>query len=131
MKISFLLTLVIGCFAVAVPRAEAGDGCSPFCWLGCCRHDAQPVGTTNVANTSKTPPVFARMTSGTKRFVTGTKNLFVAKKPAAKKRGVTATRRAARPAPPKQGFFKRWFNPEPPPPPRTIEEWMSLEQIHL
>ncbi len=129
MRIAAIGPLLVCCFAASVPHAR-GEGFAPFDCLCCGRHESQGVQTTNVSNTSKTPQVFAKMTSGTKRFVTGTKNLFVAKKPPTKTRGVTATRRAARYEPPKQGFFKRWFNPEPPPPPRTIEEWMSLDQIH-
>ncbi|MEX0678195.1 MAG: hypothetical protein WD063_14020 [Pirellulales bacterium] len=129
MRIAAILPLLVCYFAASVPPARA-EGCSPFGWLCCSRHTPQAIETTNVSNTSKTPPVFTKMTGGTKRFVSGTKNLFVAKKPPAKKRGVTATHRAARAEPPKQGFFQRWFNPEPPPPPRTVEEWMSLEQIH-
>jgi hypothetical protein len=31
---------------------------------------------------------------------------------------------------PQQGFFKSLFNPEPPPPPQTIKDWMKLKQIH-
>ena len=129
MRIAAIGPLLVCCLAASVPPAR-GEGFSPFSWLGFGRTESQDVRTTNVSKTSKTPQVFAKMTSGTKRFVDGTKNLFVAKKPPAKTRGVTATRRAKRYEPPKQSFFKRWFNPEPPPPPRTIEEWMSLEQIH-
>ncbi len=29
----------------------------------------------------------------------------------------------------KPGFFKSLFQPEPPPPPKTIKEWMSLKKV--
>jgi hypothetical protein len=29
----------------------------------------------------------------------------------------------------KPGFFKSLFQPEPPPPPKTIKDWMSLERV--
>jgi hypothetical protein len=29
----------------------------------------------------------------------------------------------------KPGFFKSLFQPEPPPPPKTIKEWMSLKRV--
>jgi hypothetical protein len=31
---------------------------------------------------------------------------------------------------PEPGFFKKLFYPAPTPPPKTVEEWMSLEQVH-
>jgi hypothetical protein len=129
MRNAVVLPLLLWCFAASMPQAR-GEGFSPFGWLCCNRHESPVVQMTNVSNTSKTPPVFARMKDGTQRFWTGTKNLFVAKKPPAKTHGATVIHRAARSEPPKQGFFKRWFNPDPPPPPKTVEEWMSLEQVH-
>lgn len=129
MRWSRILALAVYCCAVSASATRADEKSSPFSWLGFGSHKSGAVATTNVSRTSKTPQAFAKMTSGTKRFFTNTKSLFVAKKPPAKKRGVTATRRAARPEPPKQNIFKRLFNPEPPPPPRTVEEWMALEQI--
>jgi len=99
MRIAVIAPLLVWCFAASVPQAR-GEGFSPFGWLGGNRHESPTVRTTNVSNTSKTPPVFARMKGGTQRFLTGTKNLFVAKKPPAKTRGATTTHRAARPEPP-------------------------------
>jgi len=129
MRFATILPLLVCCLAAGAPRARA-EGPSPFGWLCFNRHASHGAKTTNVSNTSKTPQVFAKMKGGTERFLTNTKNLFVADKPAAKTRGATATRRIKRSEPPKQSFFKRWFKPEPPPPPKTVEEWMSLEQIH-
>jgi hypothetical protein len=124
MRIACILPLLAWCLAASMPQAR-GEGFSPFGWLSGNRAE-----TTNVSGYSKTPTVLAKMKGGTQRFVNGTKDLFVAKKPPVKTRGATGTRHAKRPEPPKQSFFKRWFNPEPPPPPRTVDEWMKLDQIH-
>ena len=87
------------------------------------------VPVVQVANkgASKTPTVFAKMSSGTKRFVNNTKNIFSPKK---NSKGRSATGLVSRQKPPEPGFFHKLFDPEPPPPPRTIDEWMSLKQIH-
>jgi hypothetical protein len=122
-------SLVVCCCVALAPQAHAAQASSPFSWLGFGKSKAQTAKTTNVSQTSA-PQVFTKMGDGTKKLVSNTKNLFVAKKPPVKKRGVTATHRAAKPEVPKQSLFKRMFNPEPPPPPRTVGEWMSLEQIH-
>lgn len=133
MRLAVLLTVMFCCLAAGLSDARGADGRSPFSWLGFGRGESQPAKTANVSSKSKTPPVFAKMTDDTRRLMSNTKNLFVPKKPKktpSKKRGVTATHRDVRHEPPKQSFFQRLFNPEPPPPPRTIDEWMSLEQVH-
>ena len=77
----------------------------------------------------KKPAVLTKMSSGTKRMVSNTKNLLTPKKPAkGPKLGVTSTRRAEKPQAPQQSWFGRTFNPQPTPPPRTMGEWMALEQ---
>jgi hypothetical protein len=76
---------------------------------------------------TSTPTVFAKMSSSTKRFVNNTKSIFSPKK---KSKSKSATGLVSRQKPPEPGFFHKLFHPEPPPPPRTIEEWMSLKQIH-
>lgn len=129
MRMAAILSLVVGCCTALVPQAHAAQANSPFSWLGFSKSKAHAAKTTNVSHTSA-PQVFSKMGDGTKKLVSNTKNLFVAKKPPVKKRGVTATHRAPKPEVQKQSFFKRIFNPEPPPPPRTVGEWMSLEQVH-
>jgi hypothetical protein len=89
--------------------------------------------TTNAAGTSKstkTPQVVTKMTDGTKRLVSNTTNVFTPSKTTTRKSGTTGMEIAKKPPQEKQGFFKSMFNPEPPPPPKTIKEWMSLKQIH-
>jgi len=77
----------------------------------------------------KKPAVLTKMSSGTKRMVKNTKNLLTPKKPAKEpKLGVTSTKRAEKRQPPQQSWFGRMFNPQPTPPPRTMGEWMALEQ---
>jgi hypothetical protein len=124
-----ILPLCAGCLAAA-SAAQAAEAASPLAWLGFGKASSQAAKTTEVKSATAPPAVFAKMTHGTKRFVSNTKNLFVPKKPPAKRRGLTATYHAHRPEPPKQSFFKRLFGPEPPPPPKTVNEWMSLEQMH-
>jgi len=129
MRVAAFLPLFVWCLAVGASQAPAADGTSPLSWLGNSKSKPRPIHKVS-ASSEATTPMFTRMTDGTKKFVNNTKSLFVPKKPPVKRRGVTATHRAVRPEPPKQSFFKRMFNPEPPPPPRTVNEWMSLEQIH-
>jgi hypothetical protein len=127
MRIAAILALAAICCAWS--GAARADLWHPSSWLGRGRDKSSPVKTTNVSQNTSTP-VLTRLTGSTKRLATNTKNLFVSKKPPAKKRGVTATRKAEHPEPPRQNVFKRWFNPDPPPPPKTVEEWMSLKQVH-
>jgi hypothetical protein len=86
------------------------------------------VQVANSGGSNKTPTVFAKMNSSTKRFVNNTKSIFSPKKKSSK--GKSATGLVSRQKPPEPGFFYKLFHPEPPPPPRTIDEWMSLKQIH-
>lgn len=107
----------------------AAQAASPFGGLG---FSSGPTSATR--HPQPTPTVLDKMSAGTKRFVSNTKDALTpkkltAKKPA-KKSGTSTARKAKRPEPPKQGFFKQLFNPDPPPPPKTVEEWMSLEQVH-
>jgi hypothetical protein len=115
---------------MAIARAEGAW----WCPLGCCSHAETPqASVTRVANVTtpaKKPQVLTKVSAGTKRFVAGTKNMLSLKKPApAKRTGTTATH-SARSKHEEPGFFYKLFHPEPPPPPETIEEWMSLKQIH-
>jgi hypothetical protein len=128
-------------FALAillVSAASAGADCGlpSWCPLGCCaaKHTSATKVTTvaDARGKGEPPTVMARMTSGTKRFVSNTKNLFVPKKsePARPKTTSIRARQSARDQYETPGFFYRLFHPEPPPPPQTIDEWMSLKQIH-
>lgn len=85
--------------------------------------------STKGGSAFKTPAVLTKMSSGTKRMVKNTKNLLTPNKPAKEpKLGVTSTKRAQKPQPPQQSWFGRMFNPQPTPPPRTMGEWMALDQ---
>lgn len=81
--------------------------------------------------TESKPTVITKMTNSTKRLVSNTTNKLTPKKNAAtKKSGTTAVYPKQTNKDEKQGFFKSMFNPEPPPPPKTVKEWMQLKQIH-
>jgi hypothetical protein len=121
---TFVLVLALASFWTLATQAA-----SPFGWLGFSN------GPTSAARQPQpTPTVFNKMSAGTKRLVSNTKDALTpdkkpTKKPT-KKSGSTTVRKAKRPPAPKQGFFKQLFNPEPPPPPETVQEWMSLEQVY-
>jgi hypothetical protein len=126
-----LWTIAVG--AIVGAGATRASGGMPWCPWGCCASGTKSAAAlTNVSQTrDNTPSVFAKMTSSTRRLVSGTKNMFVSKQPAAKKKrtGTTATY-STQPKDEEPGFFRKLFTTEPPPPPKTVKEWMSLEQVH-
>jgi hypothetical protein len=69
-------------------------------------------------------------TASPMRLVASPISIFKPKTVTTRKSGLTGVQKAKKTEQPKQGFFKSMFNPEPPPPPKTIKEWMSLKQIH-
>jgi len=113
--------------------ARAEDGLASFCPLGCRRaKDAVGARVLTVADIGrgvKTPAVFTKMSSGTKRIVTNTKNLLSFDRPDPLD-GKAGRKYAFHPDAKKPGFFYKLFHPAPAPPPQTIGEWMSLEQVH-
>ncbi len=119
--VAWLLTAAVGLAAddSASPSLRSRFGLSPG-----------GTGSTRSASSTKAPNVFTKMTSGTKRFFTNTKSLVTPKKPPKKTRGVTAIHRAEKTEQPKQGFFSQLFHPQSTEPPRTVKEWMSLDQVH-
>jgi hypothetical protein len=127
---SLIVLAVAACWCPGA-RAECG---SWWCPLGCHARTQEPKpGLTQVSNTTtsaKKAGALTKASAGTKRFVANTKNLLSFKKSPPTKRTGTVATHSARPKKDEPGFFHRLFNPEPPPPPKTIEEWMSLKQIH-
>lgn len=127
--------LAITWLAALMPIASARADCCRSSWCPFGSHAAkQPApAVSNVSETrgaAQSPPVLANMGTSTKRFVSNTKNLLSFKKPATTKQSGTTARYSLRPNRDEPGFFYKLFHPEPPPPPKTIDEWMSLEQIH-
>ncbi|REK12447.1 MAG: hypothetical protein DWQ37_11980 [Planctomycetota bacterium] len=122
MKTAAIMTLAICGVMLCDSPACAAEGSSPLSWIG-----FKPKS----AATAKGPSLFEKMSSGTKRFFGGTKKMFADDEPTVtKKYGTRRVHRAEKPKQPQQSFFGRLFNPQPAPPPRTIEEWMALEQVH-
>jgi hypothetical protein len=110
----------------------ASDASSKGSWLPFSDSASKAAKTKKVSSNSSTPSVVTNLSNGTKHFVTSTKNILTPKKqPSVRKSGTTGMQVAkdSKPAD-KPGFFKSMFHPEPPPPPKTIKEWMSLKQIH-
>lgn len=119
------LTLAPVLLAIATPQpASAAIGS----WFGLGKDEASADAKTTEA--SKTPQVMGKMTGGTKRLVSNTTGLFKPKTVTTRKSGLTGVKKAKKYEEPKPGFFQSLFHPEPPPPPKTIKEWMSLKQIH-
>jgi hypothetical protein len=114
-------------------------GCVPHvalaawpCWcpFGSCGASGGGASVVPVANqtTYKSPTVIAKMGYGTKKLMTNTKNLLTFNK-SGNQNTMTAGY-STRTKHKEPGFFYKLFHPEPPPPPQTVKEWMSLEQIH-
>jgi hypothetical protein len=119
-------------FLLTATNAVAGDGCwaCPLSSSSKLSTSSKQVTPMNVASTStsKSPSLVTRMSDSTKRFASGTKNLFAPKKSTS--RGVKSVQASKVAKDEKPGAFKSMFTPDPPPPPKTIKEWMSLKQVH-
>jgi hypothetical protein len=88
-------------------------------------------GKAKSTSTSKPAPVRLAnsFTNGTKSFVQNTANMFRPAKGTSVKSKPKTKQKQAPNKNDEPGFWSRLFNSEPPPPPRTVEEWMRLEQI--
>ena len=123
-----LLTFVFVSMAAPV-TLDAGVGS----WFGLGGKEvasASPKKDANATTASKTPQLLSKMTGGTKRLVSNTTGMFKPKTVTTRKSGLTGVQKAKKPEQPKQGLIQSMLHPEPPPPPKTIKEWMSLKQIH-
>jgi hypothetical protein len=120
---SVSLATVVGVFAALT--APAALAASDGSWFGSGSGD-KPKASAK----TKSPTVVANLTDGTKRLVSSTTGIFKPKTVTIRKSGLTGTKNPKKSDPPKQGFFQSMLHPEPPPPPKTIKEWMSLKQIH-
>ena len=122
---------------VASPAA-ADSGCCGLCGLACwCpwRSSAETVSLNEVPTHTvarKTPAkstsLATKMSNSTKRLASNTKDMLTPKKSSSRDTKVVQSSKTSREQ--KPGFFKSMFSPEPPPPPKTIKEWMSLKQVH-
>jgi hypothetical protein len=116
------------------PVSAAADSSAMARWFSFgkdkSKAQAKTTSASGTSKSSKTPQVVTKMTDGTKRLVGNTTSVFKPSKPTTRKSGTTNIEIAKKPPQEKQGFFKSLFNPEPPPPPKTIKEWMALKQIH-
>jgi hypothetical protein len=125
-----LVASIILCHGMSLQAAS--DSSSGGSWLPFSSSASKPVKTKKVSSTGSTPSAVTNLSKGTKQIVTSTKNVLTPKKPqSVRKSGTTGGQIAKNPKPAdKPGFFKSMFHPEPPPPPKTIKEWMSLKQVH-
>lgn len=131
MKVTCLALLMIALSAQGATSCAGAELLSPSTWFGGSGKTTLSPKPGPKSSLLKAPPVVGKMTSGTKRLLTSPTSLFKKTKPKqVKTSGVTKVTKAKRNESEREGFFKSIFNPEPPPPPRTIDEFMSLEQIH-
>lgn len=121
-----LTLLLVAWLLLGAAESQAAFPSLPKFWG---KEQSAAATTSAKGGSAKKPAVLTKVSSGTKRMVRNAKNLLTPKKPPKEpKLGVTSTKRAARPQPPQQNWFGRTFNPQPTPPPRTMGEWMALEQ---
>lgn len=119
---------------VAAIAADSSAGSLRAAWPGF-GGDTKPAAktkkTSNTTGASKTPQVIKSITDAPKRLVSSTKSMLTPKSSTtAKRSGTTSGQSSKNSQDAKPGFFKSLLNPEPPPPPRTIQDWMKLKQIH-
>ncbi len=124
MRIAFLRLVALSVILWSPLAAQAASDASRGNWPGI------GASKSKAAGASKSAQRIARITSAPKRFVSSTKNMLTPKKTVTRKSGTTGIQRAKSASNEKQGYFKSLFTSQPPPPPKTINEWMSLKQIH-
>lgn len=127
MRITCLAILTLALATQLAAAGAAAELLSPSTWFG---GGKTTLSTKPKSSLLKTPPVVSKMSDGTKRLLSSPTKMFKPKPKPIKKSGTTNIIKAKRPEAEKQGFFKSMFSPEPPPPPKTIKEWMSLKQVH-
>lgn len=130
MKVISLALLMFALAGIGAASCSAAELLSPSTWFRGGGKTTLSSKPNPKGSLLKAPPVVGKMTNGTKRLLTNPTSIFKPKPKQVNKSGTTKVTKAKRSEPGKQGFFKSMFNPEPPPPPKTIKEWMSLEQIH-
>jgi hypothetical protein len=127
-----VLSAMLLCATSAAAASDTSSSKGAGSWFGFGGDSSKPAAKTKkVSNASKTPPVLTKMADAPKRLVSSTKSMLAPKNPSPKKKGPETTLPPVRnPKEQKQGFFQSLFNPAPPPPPQTIQDWMKLKQIH-
>jgi hypothetical protein len=111
-------------------EARADEAAKRSSWFGFGAKPTSDAKLTTATNSAKTPPVFTKVSDGTKSFFTSTKNIFSSKKGKSSQHSGVTSHYSTRNKQPEPGFFKKLFYTQPAPPPKTVEEWMSLEQVH-
>jgi hypothetical protein len=126
-----LALLLVTALVVKPATAASGDTAGVSGWLK--SNPANNGGKSKSKNVAPAKPsMMTNITNAPKRFVSSTKNLLTPKKapPAPAKHSTTSSRTISKSNPPQSpGFFKSLFGSEPPPPPKSVGEWMKLEQV--
>lgn len=110
-------------------EAPAAETAKPSSWFGFGAKQTSDAKLTTAANSGKNAPVLTKVSDGTKSFFTSTKNMFSSKKGKSSPPNGFTSQYTTRKKQAEPGFFKKLFYPAPTPPPKTVEEWMSLEQV--
>lgn len=122
-----LLVAALNLLSMATAQAAGWPSWCPFGSDG--NHGGTSSPTSVADHGGGSPAVLAKMGTSTKRFVNNTKNLLSFNKSGT--RAATPTVGYSTHAQHKEpGFIYKLFHPEPPLPPQTVKEWMSLEQVH-
>jgi hypothetical protein len=119
--------LCLAAATLATTRAMAADS-SWFSWPS--NGNKQRNAAVKKTSQSSSGGVVSSLTSAPKKLVASTKNAFTSQTTTSNARGTKVTQQSKNPKAQKQGFFKSMFNPDPPAPPQTINDWMRLKQIH-
>jgi hypothetical protein len=125
--VSLILTMSVGASA-------RGDFWSPGAWNPLTKSKNSSVTVNNRANKKPSPTkaaskTLSQLTSAPGELISKTKQMLPTSKPAAKHSLHTRTIQRAKPKDEKPSFLKSMFVSEPPPPPRTVGEWMALKRI--
>ncbi len=122
-----LFVAALSLTSIATARAAGWPSWCPLGSTG--NHGGSSPFTTVADHGGGSPAVLTKMGSSTKRLMANTKNLLTFNKSNTKANtptvGYSTQTQHKEP-----GFFYKLFHPEPPPPPQTVKEWMSLEQVH-
>ena len=120
--------LLFSCLSLATFATARGDSTSRSSWLPFASGSKASTPAKNTGGSGV--PIISSFSRGTKKLVSSPTSLLTSKKQTAIRQSGTTGLLSSKPKQEKPGFFKSLFHSEPPPPPKTIKEWMKLKQIH-
>lgn len=118
----FYSTLALAMFTHARANAASHSAWLPF-------SSGEKSSIAAKSSGSSTTPIISSFSRGTKKLVSSPTSLLTSKKQTAVRQSGTTGLQVSNPKQAKPGFFKSLFQSEPPPPPKTIKEWMKLKKV--